>query len=202
MRTRITYIPFLLALIMGFANGCKDQPTESPTAPPQSGIVPLQMGYQWIYEVTHYDTVGTVLSITRDTTKVVRVVQISGERWFDFGNGVLRTNRDSGLWEMFMERSYLLYHYPGEVGEKAVTPDVEIHIEKVDETVSSPIGKFPCYVYTVHFPWAPNVVGQRVFASSEIGVIRADEWVETHPYSGAYFLYYRKMLLSFSGMAG
>ncbi len=77
---------FLLFIIVGLFLSCKKEKSEPCTPTNYTGMLPLHVGNQWIYQVTVYDSPGSIFQQTYETLKIVGDTVIDCETKYFINN--------------------------------------------------------------------------------------------------------------------
>jgi hypothetical protein len=164
------------------------------TAPDSSilELVPLDVGNEWEYEITRYDSTGNINFQNNYTSKIFKDTVINGIRWYCDIPYYIRnwyTNKSDGYWIFFkagshgvlQDTSLLLYKYPTYVGEIYGNPNYPFEVVSVDVEVIVPAGKFR----TIHFSQvlsssnSPLVTSHETYICPGIGFIKSEDiWVK------------------------
>jgi hypothetical protein len=151
----------ILALLLLNLVGCNDLGTPPPSvesAVALDGVIPLKVGYYWIYRISDFDTTGQLLG-TRprpDTTWIDRDTMILGERWFINNFGSVETNRNGEMWAMYNGTPRLTF--PKSLNDSAFTwGGIYIKLVSITDTVSVPAGVFRSYQYREVYTTENNV---------------------------------------------
>ena len=200
-RPVLTTLCLLIALIAGCR---KEDSNPLGGANGQAGmIMPLQVGDQWTYRRTSFDTLGFILQI--DTV----VVRISGEKWFlpdfwfvssaDRKATEWLCDRPDGLWYMRTDAEGVIVHspmllakYPVHIGDSWVGPDsVTASLSANGVHVSVPKGIYSClqYYYTENRTGAPY---KSMYLSPGVGLVKEEFYNRT--LSGRIYIYYQREL--------
>lgn len=163
---------FCLSLFVLHLAGCGD----GPTGPGSDRLWPMAVGNRWIGMIEYFNSRGESLSTAYDTTSIVRSVSIGGETWYEFDDGVRRTNRSDGVWVSFGGSNSndfirLIAKYPTVPGDTFQTERGREHTIhgptgdsilmwigtlSVDSIVAVPRGTFTCHAYA-YFTLHPHM---------------------------------------------
>lgn len=150
-------------------------------------LIPLKTGNKWYYDVTEYDTDGSVTAEYIDSIEVITEVPLKGENWFEVScpylanENIFLANTDAGLWakcDNCDDISFLLAKYPAG-SEKFASgypniyempaSDAEYY-DMVDglilsketstENIDVPKGNYDCLVFTSRFESNDNSISR------------------------------------------
>ena len=151
------FLPILAILV---SLSCQKPGTVVGSGPPpplrSDGLIPLKVGFEWIYRTTIYDTAGAAYQIYFDTTRVYRDTVIEKVRWFDMEKILstirnLQTNQYDGVWRWSDGYTYRLFTTT--LGDSVIlssNADQGITYTKLVALytpVSTPAGNFNAYEY-------------------------------------------------------
>lgn len=160
----------MLIVAIWMASGC----SKTPVAPKgeTAGMLPLQIGNQWILQRTYFDSLGTVIHIDApDTTTIIADTLIDGQRWHYrhyLGHLLAYRNTESGTHTRLVSANTdevvkLLFKYPAAVGDTYTYPIVFFNgasaylvdslfhctVLSIDTAITVPAGTFRCHQYRV-----------------------------------------------------
>lgn len=142
---------------------CKDNVSE-PNSVQKSYLIPFSPSNRWIYNVTIYDSVGTIKRTSTDTTIFYDTV-ISNVHWFHtYRNDWTYSNSDIGVVSRLIgdDHIVLTYKYPALKGEHYGSPSIEhanvgnewladtvynTEIITTDTIITVPSGNYHCLGY-------------------------------------------------------
>ena len=147
---------FLISFL--FLISCKNNSTNS-TPSQSSEIIPLNMGYYWVYNIVDYDSEGYIIDA------YVRYRGIIGS--YSEGNKTIFSIKDSLDYNHSLSYYYcynfkdgyycntiqsdnnlqMKYKYPAKVGDTYVNGGYKMTLNAVDVVLSSGAGSFKCYKY-------------------------------------------------------
>jgi len=194
---------YLLIIISLFMISCADNSTNVETQE-QEGIIPLHVGNTWKYEISLYDSVGTLVNTDTEDRKVLSDTLIDGERWFKANFlGLYVSNRSNGLWQRNQRFPYLPDSENKELGEPTFRIPFPVRlnesikvgastytlIEK-DVVVNVPAGTFSCYLFRQNYRTTLGVPEYFVYYSPEVGLVKEIWEKEYNPSDPKWFSYY------------
>ena len=172
---------FVLAILLLFS--CSE-----PTEPDSSifELVPLDVGNEWEYAITRYDTTGNILYEHNGTSKIFKDTVFNGIRWYcDIPYYICNwyTNKSDGYWIFYQtmngqtlrDTAILLYKYPTYVGEIYGNPEYPSEVVSVDEEISVPAGNFKV-IHITHDLTADNyspMISYETYICPGIGFIKS-----------------------------
>ncbi len=176
----------LISCVLLVLASCNKDST-SVTPGPVDGIMPLKLGNSWTYLGSGLDSTGHMVPMGNTMIKVVRDTVISGEHWYDSGEGLM-TNRSDGLyiWERPTAPQYLMAKYPASENETFTTVDGDqATVVGTSTTTVVPLGSYVCYEYLIK-DHATGKTRRALFVCPGKGVVRQD--IYTVPPTGSPFV--------------
>lgn len=157
-------------------------PADCPVVIPDSVIVPLAIGNQWLSHVTQYNSSGGIIDEFEASTIVTGDTVINDSTWYlvddnAAGLGGILTNMDDGAWTYFPDSTpaaALVLRYPASAGQSYPYYSVTVNIDATNASVTVPAGTFSCYYYRLSAPIIGTV--GKIWAAPNIGVIKAEQY--------------------------
>jgi hypothetical protein len=170
---------FLIILLSCIISCTKknDPGVRFPLIPSASGVIlPLNIGNQWIYSNTNYDSTGKGIDSSIYTQKVESDTLINNRKWYLL-NHQWQTNLTNGLYYFDNGRQNLWYKYPGAAGEKykiitMLNDTLNFEVININELLTVKAGTFTTYHYRYVFTGLP--VNIDLWYAPNIGLIRSD----------------------------
>jgi hypothetical protein len=138
-----------------------------------SQIIPLNVGNQWMRQITNYDTTGNMYYSKVDTIQVLRDTTIQSEKWWFLGAGIF-TNRSDGFYDYESSSPNeisLLFKYPTSTNNTYTYRGTPMKVMSIGDSVSVPAGTFVCY----HFRQGVDSVSYSDFyISPNIGTVKEE----------------------------
>jgi hypothetical protein len=94
-----------------------------------NNLVPLEVGNEWTYKITYYDSTGLETAIKKITINVSEEIINNNNSWFVTDDSLkiltdaLLSNRDDGLWVMAddtIKQEYIAFKYPAKLGDETI----------------------------------------------------------------------------------
>ncbi|WP_347157014.1 hypothetical protein [Pontibacter chitinilyticus] len=181
---------------------CQDPETE---VAPIERIIPLQVGNQWLYEVSDYDGQGQVLSTYRFTRSVLRDTLINGSTWYLLNDNTLVQNSDQGYVYYNRAGHEPVILYPnatyGGIGYSYRYTDFLLWVLTTRTSQAAPVaniaGNFTCYEYAIEKQYTRDgklafTVKEKNYVAPEKGIVRSDLY-----YADSDNLFRRQELVSY-----
>ena len=128
--------------------GCEKE--DSIITPPEkpSELIPLQIGNQWTFIRTEFDTLGLITKMDTIQYKITEDTLINNQKWFKQSYWqVFYRNDEEGFWEFYSEPK-LAYKYPAQEGSKFYNNfGWEVTVISTDTLINTPLGSLHCYQY-------------------------------------------------------
>jgi len=166
------FISLSFVFILIFA-GCK----ETPTQPLDTSVIwPLNVGNYWEYKCSKFDLSGNITVIEYDTMTVVLDTLINNLNVYKIKSidyDYYFYNLSDGLYQFRLRKiepdtTYIMFKYPGNVGDRFVPGDT-IYIISTNENITISAGTFNCYRYEN----SSNHYNKSVYyCSPNIGIIK------------------------------
>ena len=161
-----------------FAGG--PAPADCPWPTPDSVILALDVGNQFLSHVVEYDRFGAIVNEFDATTTVLSDTVINNWLWYlvdDPASGLsgIWTNKYDGAWSYFPDSTpseALALRYPATAGQSYAYYDLTVTVESINTSVTVPAGTFSCYYYRMSVP----VIGTigKIWAAPNLGVVKAE----------------------------
>ena len=106
-------------------------------------LIPLEIGNEWTYRITYYDSTGLEIAIKKITIDVTEEIKNNEDSWYSTNDSLkiltdgILSNREDGLWFMCndsLKQEYKAFPYPVSVGD-------EININILNKNFG-----FPAYI--------------------------------------------------------
>ena len=150
----ILFLSFIISLLFGSLNCNKSNPVGNND--PSSEIIPLKVGNTWVWQITNYDTSGTISSTTSDSLWVSQDTVLNGQKYFllweqqknsdgtinQSASNYFARNIQSGYSRRDGNQETVLYNYPYQNGDTTVIAS--------NVSVTVPTGTYNCLEY--HIP--------------------------------------------------
>lgn len=158
-------------------------PLDCPPPVPDSVILPLTIGNEWISSYTEYNSSGQVIGTGFSSTRVVGDSTVSDWLWHIVidsttgGDSTLWTNREDGAWsytDTSATQEALALKYPATPGNSYPYYDLTVTVADTDAIVNVPAGQFRCYYYELDAPIVGTV--GKIWAAPNVGVVKAEQY--------------------------
>ena len=199
MKLFILTICFLVVSLLGCDN-------QSDISAPQiesqisDGLIPMKVGYTWIYLTSAYDTTGYQFTYhTIDTLKITRDTLINNELWFVFNDSFIKINRGDGVW--YLSKGIPKLNYPLTLNDSACFGTQSdpcgdyLKLVKIDQPITVLGRKYTANVYDWLFQFTDLELGYKRYVANHIGIIREEAYGKTE--SDRNYLMYSYDLLYF-----
>jgi hypothetical protein len=169
MKSRYQSISIFVLLSLTTLACNRDDNPVTPGSPVQ--LMPLQVGNQWSFRITFFDTLGNVVTTRHDTMRVLRDTTLNNENWFVTTSGIY-SNRSGGLWSWRMN-PVLAFKYPGTTLDTVRAYGTTVSIVSTNELATVPYGSLSCYHYKATWD-SSNGFHTNHFLSPGIGFVRLE----------------------------
>lgn len=157
---------------------------------PIEQVFPLQVGNEWVYEVTDYDTNGNALTVSSYKNTVRKDTTINSSTWYILSTGQIVQNSHEGYvyYNKAGNQAVMLYQSPsvGSIGYLYKYPDYDLLVQTTrseqPDTVVTATKTFSSYVYTIekqytsHFDGATHTLKQKDYVSPGTGLVRTEKF--------------------------
>ena len=197
-------IIYLLQAYFFILLSCNDNST-NPSETKE--IWPLKVGNYWVWKFTNYDSVGNIKFEFVDTVTVYKDSLYGTEKIYamkSLGTHIIfeydfAFNRIDGFYGISIENndidSYLIFKYPGKVGDWFVQNSDSITIISTNELYQSTAGKFICYKYAKYYNYEKTFSKLESYFSPGIGQIGVEYLIKRN--DGTYYLFHKTELISY-----
>jgi hypothetical protein len=161
-------------------------------------LFPFEIGTEWVYQMSAYDTTVKALRVIRvDTINVLGDTIINGSKWYkirsllgEMGYGI---NWNDGLYYARAgQKPFLWAKYPSQVGETltSVIGDVQASntVAATELKIEVPAGEFFCNEYIQQV--GPEKLTTKYYFAPGVGLIKMDIFDQT----GATAIYENKLM--------
>lgn len=158
--------------------------------PPVEEKVPLQVGNEWVYELSYYDTLGNVLNTSYQRKTVLNDTIIQNDTWFVMNDGQLVRNSSDGYVYYNLAGRQPVIIYPsashGQIGYRYEYPHYSLWVlttpREQASTLNTSLGELSCSLFTISNEYlsphdtAPRVRKQEDYVSPGIGLVRTNTY--------------------------
>ncbi|WP_162054813.1 hypothetical protein [Pontibacter pamirensis] len=156
---------------------------------PIEEVVPLQVGNEWVYEVTDYDTNGKPLTKSSYKNTVQRDTIIHNSTWYILNNGQIVQNSRDGYVHFNKAGSEAVMIYQstdyGGIGYMYKHHDYDLRVmttrsQQLD-TVTTASDTYPSYVFRIEnqyksqFDGTTHTLNQEDYVAPGVGLVRTDK---------------------------
>ncbi|WP_147294156.1 hypothetical protein [Pontibacter diazotrophicus] len=179
---------FLYTLSISILFSISSCERDSDIAPIEE-VVPLQVGNEWVYEVTDYDTNGKPLTKTSYKNTVQKDTIIHNSTWYILNNGqIVQNSRDGYVYfNKAGSEAVMIYQSPdyGGIGYMYEHQDYDLWVlttrsQQLD-TVTTASDTYPSYVFKIEnqyksqFDGTTHTLNQEDYVAPGVGLVRTDK---------------------------
>lgn len=202
----ITSVCFLLLPFVLFSCNKDEDVT------PVEETIPLQVGNQWVYQITDYDSEGNEVSSSSLIRAVVKDTVVNGGTWYILNDRTIVQNNQSGYvyfnkYNGRGDEAVIIYPSTaaGGIGYMYTYPNYNLWLLTTRTHELVPVvgatGTFPSYTFTIERQYSqPNSptstttsTFQKDYVAPGVGLVRSDRF-----YAGSETLSRRQELVSYS----
>lgn len=174
-------IKFLLFIIL-LNTSCNNNQLLEPQEIISEGIIPLKVGYKWIWEVTSYNRDGDKIDSHLYYNEVIKDTISNGENWFilmDNGNPptYIGTNRNGVYYSFYLGQPTITFNTVIEDTSLESTNSNRSYLMSKNNLIQGPLGEFNCNLYQIFMNINENkFLEQNYYLEYNKGIIRTESY--------------------------
>ncbi|GAA4436366.1 hypothetical protein GCM10023188_29340 [Pontibacter saemangeumensis] len=177
---------FLCTLLLILLFSCD---RENEVAPVEETL-PLQVGNEWVYEVTDFDTSAKPLTKSSYRNSVIRDTLIHRSTWYILSSGSIVQNSKEGYvyYNEAGDQPVMIYQCPGYggIGYMYEYPGYEMWVlttrSQQPDTITAAAETYASYLFSIEKQYispnnaATNTLKQHDYVAPDIGLVRSDRY--------------------------
>jgi hypothetical protein len=175
-----------IILLQVLGSSCDNENDAAPA--PLEEAIPLEVGNEWVYEVTDYDTKGKSLTTAPYRRSVLKDTTIENSTWYVLSDGsIVQNSRDGYVYYNTADNEHvMIYQGPdyGGIGYMYKYPDFDLWVlttrSQQKDTIRTAAEVYESYRFKIEKQHkspndsTPHILNQYDYVAPGVGLVRSD----------------------------